>query len=688
LEVPLTDAVALLADDRDGYVPPPALELAAPAEGALFTKSTVDAYVAAVLELWRVQVAHGNGNVENPRGIAVRGFLEQRGRQRGKLDREAYKDRGGDGIQAGYSLDEWLRIQDILLNGAAYTPQSLRTRADLLLGHYYLLRGENRRKMELADLSLLDYPATEGPTTCGCLVSLLQDGKMNKTARKEFMGALRHKDPLLCTQGALAQLFFWRWHVTGEAPPTFRCRSDWYRIKVLVGQDREQELSYPTQLQETWRVFGAAGIISATKTHLPRAQGAKEAEIRGTSLGQISQAGRWNQSILCQAYLTHLPRQFMRVVAGFSPSAGDYFLARAAHEPPYGLQKQLWPWIEEWEARFEARACRQTWAQGGLDEDDLAADGFLKLMRRLRLVLLQDLAVLQPRYPALPFFAYAPFCGPEWDGFAVAVQADAIAGAEPQSLLLQRALPELSSVLESSREAVLRSVQRLANQQAAALQAQAATLQALQAQLERVLHTPITFTLGGGPVAALPVPAASLAVMPLPAVPLGPAVVGGPVAAAAATATAATDAAGLPTLTALARVFTVKDAWREWQEGLAGRPALRELEERWGSRWRPGNAIRIAFSRRKVIWDEILARTARGKSVDEVIAELELLRAGRSLSSLVEELKRRREYVTPTPARGPGPGAVRGQLRRGRYGRWGRRGGPLPRQVIRASKGP
>ncbi|PMD14622.1 hypothetical protein NA56DRAFT_734929 [Hyaloscypha hepaticicola] len=284
-------------------------------------------------------------------------------------------------------------------------------------------------------------------------------------------------------------------------------------------------------------------------------------------------------------------------------------------------------------------------------------------MRRLRLVLLQDLAVLQPRYPALPFFAYAPFCGPEWDGFAATVQADAIAGTEPQSLLLQHALPELSGVLESSREAVLRSVQRLANQQAAALQVQAATLQALQAQLERVLHTPITFTLGGGPGAALPAPAASPAVMPLPAAPLGPAAVGGPVAAAAAAAaaTAATDAAGPPTLTALARVFTVKDAWREWQEGLAGRPALRELEERWGSRWRPGNAIRIAFSRRKVIWDEVLARTARGKSVNEIVAELELLRAGRSLSSLVEELKRRREHVAPIPARGPGPGTVRGQ---------------------------
>ena len=52
----------------------------------------------------------------------------------------------------------------------------------------------------------------------------------------------------------------------------------------------------------------------------------------------------------------------MRIVAGFSASTGDYFLARAAYEPPYDLQKQLWPWIEEWEPRFEARANRRRWA--------------------------------------------------------------------------------------------------------------------------------------------------------------------------------------------------------------------------------------------------------------------------------------------------------------------------------------
>ncbi|KAH7461576.1 hypothetical protein FOMA001_g19032 [Fusarium oxysporum f. sp. matthiolae] len=625
LEVPLAEAAELLADDREGYVPPTALAPAAAglAEGSLLTRGTIDAYIAAVIELWR--------------------------------------------LQAGYSHDEWLRIQDLLLSGAAYMPQNLRTRVDLLFGHYYLLRGENRRKMELADLSLLDYPSSEGPTPCGCLVTLLRDGKLNKTAKKEFMGALRHKDPLLCTQGALAQLFFWRWHVAGEPSPSFRRRQDWYRIKVLVGRDREQELSYPTQLQETWRIFGAAGLMASKKTHLPRRVGAQDAETHGTSLAQISQAGRWNQSVLCQAYLTHLPRQFMRIVAGFSASPGDYFLARAAHEPPYVLQKQLWPWIEEWEPRFEARARRQCWAEGGLDDDDLAADGFLKLMRRLRIVLLQDLAVLQPRYPSLPFFAYAPFNGPEWDEFAVAVRSDAVGATEPLSLLVQRALPELSGVLESTREAVLQNSQRLAIR----LEAR---LEGIQGGLDALLQgkVPATFTghFGAGPAVSLaPAPAPSTA----PALNFN-------MAPAPAPEPPVPD---MPVVAAMAKVFTVRDVWKEWEEGIAGQPAVRVLEETWGSRWRPRNGIRVQFCRRKVIWDELLARTASGKSEEEAVAELELLRAGRSLNRLVDELKQHRrrgqgrirvQVGTPVPDDpDPGPRPTRGQGHRGRWARLGRR---------------
>lgn len=677
LQVPLAEVPRLLAVDREDYVPPAALAEAlrgaeeqgprgGDLEGALLKKGTVESYIAAVMELWRLQVAHGGRNTDNPRSEAVRGFLDQRGRQRGKHDRESYRDRGIDGIQAGYSATEWFNVQDVLLRGIAHSPQNLRIRVDLLMGHYYLLRGENRRKMELADLSLLDYPPSEGPTPCGCLVVLLRDGKMNKAAKKEFMGSLRHKDPMFCTQSALAQLLFWRWHIAGEAPPSFRRRQDWYRIKVLVGQDRQKEISYPTQLQDTWRIFGEIGLTAAKKTHLPRSSGAQHAEIHGTSLAQISQAGRWNQSVLCQAYLTHLPRQFMRIAAGFSSSTGDYFLPRAAHEPPLVLQQQIWPWIEEWEKRFEARAQRRGWAEGGLDETDLAGDGFLKLMKRLRTVLLQDLAVLQPRYPSLPFFSYSPFHGPAWDEFALALRADA-AVEEPQNLLLQRALPEINSVLVSTCEAILHNSNRLANKLEQDFEHK---LDKLKSSLAVLINNQIPVTLTGyfgpphppnhpqgrvpqgvrqhtaqthlqesTPFLAQPVPNPALSALPNP--PSGQGITMPPV------------------FSSLIKVYTVKDVWREWKEGLAGRPPIKELEQTWGSRWRPGNRIRVQFCRRKVIWDELQARIASGKREEEAISELESLRADRNLNQLVNELKQHRQQQIRSSTEETGDASMR-----------------------------
>ena len=45
---------------------------------------------------------------------------------------------------------------------------------------------------------------------------------------------------------------------------------------------------------------------------------------------------------------------------------------------------------------MEAHAHGKTWKCGGLAQDDGAAAKFLNLMQYLRVVLLQDLAVLQP----------------------------------------------------------------------------------------------------------------------------------------------------------------------------------------------------------------------------------------------------------------------------------------------------
>jgi len=105
--VPVTEAAQILADDRKSYILPSTIATATGTsdtkEGTLFTKSTVNTYIAAVMELWNLQVAHGSKNTENPRSIAVRGFLDQRGRQKNRHNRASFKDRGTEGIQAGYS---------------------------------------------------------------------------------------------------------------------------------------------------------------------------------------------------------------------------------------------------------------------------------------------------------------------------------------------------------------------------------------------------------------------------------------------------------------------------------------------------------------------------------------------------------------------------------------------------------
>jgi hypothetical protein len=109
-------------------------------------------------------------------------------------------------------------------------------------------------------------------------------------------------------------------------------------------------------------------------------------------------------SSVSQAYLTHLPVKFLRTVAGFSGAGGGYYLARAEIEPPESLSKQLWPWIEYWEERFLRRAEGKRWAKGGLDANDMAGQAFLRLLKHLRTVLLQDVAVLQPCESLAYFF--------------------------------------------------------------------------------------------------------------------------------------------------------------------------------------------------------------------------------------------------------------------------------------------
>jgi hypothetical protein len=86
---------------------------------------------------------------------------------------------------------------------------------------------------------------------------------------------------------------------------------------------------------------------------------------------------------------------------------------------------------------------------------------------------------------------------------------------------------------------------------------------------------------------------------------------------------------------------TVADVWREWKEGIAGFPAVEQLESSWGPAWRPLPKHRVAFSRRKVIWDEVNRLLQTGLTQDDAVAQLEALRNSGSLYRLVGLLQER-----------------------------------------------
>lgn len=300
LEMPVEELLeelpAMLADDRAVEAGDGEDDESSPAATTdRFLKAgTIDSYIAAVLQLYKVQQALGHNTLRHPRGGILRDIVRQNKEAQDARDREAYIDRGAGGINAGYSDEEFLSLQQHLLKSACQQTHTyshfLRTRLDALMGHFYVLRGENRREAELADLALLTYPSSEGPTPCQAVVFTISRGKTNKSGKKQFMGALRHKDPLLCSHSAMAQYFFTRWSLGGEAPPNFRSRRSWYRTKLLVarpGKEKEQ-LSYPAQYEAVWRAFAAAGIHSVKKTHAMRGCGVRSGELHGVDEEQAS----------------------------------------------------------------------------------------------------------------------------------------------------------------------------------------------------------------------------------------------------------------------------------------------------------------------------------------------------------------------------------------------------------------
>jgi hypothetical protein len=595
--------------------------------------SAIKLYVAAIVDVWSFQKSQGINPYPSPRGEALNGLLKAHTRNEHRRRRLEFADRAAGTIQDGYDEEKMMQAVRICWQeaeqgqgqgygrGGTRKKQSieayLRTAVDFLLSHNLLLRSESRLAAELPDFFSIMLP-NEGPTPCPLMVMIMDNGKTNQIGRLEYGAVIRHKNPLLCTMAHTAFYLFYRWNITGELPPCFRQRQLWYNLHLIKGEDAAKKMAYDTQLEWINRMFSQAKVASLKKTHAGRAQGAKHAELKGVSEGQIRRAGRWNNDALTNCYLTHLPRKFIRSMAGFNPSVqGNFYLPRAKVLPPQSLEQAVWPFVDEWISWFDSHVDAD--ADNDVDADtddrkDLAAQGFLRLLRELRVILLQDSVILKREFPAHPIWMDPVFTRADYLTFAQQVELSLLDMEEPEEIQIRKTLPAIAERLSVIQQSLTRDYNELRS-------AMEQRLGKIESQLSNLFEGQITINLNT--VRNHPTTTAAMMMAPV---------------ATSSTTTVApiatpVEALPSPDVYELSRtISTVPQLWREWTEGIAGGPSVQRLEDEYGPRWRKKHSETVMFSRRKVIIDEIRSRQAQGINTLAAVEEVELVRQRAKLS--------------------------------------------------------
>ncbi|GEQ72388.1 hypothetical protein JCM33374_g6075 [Metschnikowia sp. JCM 33374] len=288
------------------------------------------------------------------------------------------------------------------------------SRTEMNLGHASLIRGDNKRKLEWADMMYVDEESGRG--TLPVLLLRLTQGKTQAVgSRPTYAGVIRHKHPESCSVNTLSFSLWYRFDFNflhapncGDKFPNFLDKSNWYNLKALFTNSRKSDdndaISYDKEHALASLALNYIGLKSTKYAHFGRKAGSQLAQARGVSRNAVVLAGGWASEVFDLTYGMPISFEFMHVSAGFMLDE-RYRIARDV-EVPLDVQKQIFPWLEKEEAKINARTDQENkkW-----HERDDQIGCFIKMLRRFRSVIAQDAAVLSDRYPD-SFYWKHPMC--------------------------------------------------------------------------------------------------------------------------------------------------------------------------------------------------------------------------------------------------------------------------------------
>lgn len=389
--------------------------------------------------------------------------------------------------------------------------------------------------------------------------------------------------------------------------------ADWYFLKLFPAQDLSTSMSYEAHRKSMARMKEKTGIKATSVTHLGRSNGAKAAELAGASEDSIRRSGRWEQSAIARCYLSRLPRETMRVHAGFPKDMGSFWIARDI-EVPEPLLNLVFPEAREWQSKH---LCDDPGV-----EMNIAAGGFLNLLMQLRSIVIQDAVLLKQDFPDHFLFQHPIFSTQAFKDYEQTMQEVLQTQETPHDLLLKRAFPVIAEGMKNGFDCVNQRIDRVdaackkaGKEHSGIMQALAFILEHMSKEPDRVVYMPQV--LQAGSTTAIPVMAT--AVTPLTAANISPTLSSAtdnivPTTTASSVratldtvmaASATTSASVLPRFKLLANPTSVEELWREYDEGIAGRPPAKSVYELATHRWTGQDSERKAWSRRLVVVNAI-----------------------------------------------------------------------------------
>jgi hypothetical protein len=312
-------------------------------------------------------------------------------------------------------------------------------------------------------------------------------------------------------------------------------------------------------------------------------------------------------------YLTELPREFIRIVAGHS-AQGLYFIDRAQIQPSEKLKSHIFPNVRRDLANYD----------NDIYPPNCSGQGFLLLMEQMKTVFLQDSVLLRALYPDHPNFEAALFKSPEYTAFAEKVLAACKDPEVSRNKRMHAVMPTIADEIQGMRQELNSDFGRVEQSQEHSFRAVTRHLTGIGGMLRgATIQIPsytasINFSLPAYgsylqpshtsvlPTGDTPItPSLSFKTSPLSPHTSPPSNQASPALAEHAAVALYGEQYDCVQYEMDSNAITVLNVWYKWHEDSASKPSVVELNHKFEHRWRRTVKTKTAYSMRKKLIEEI-----------------------------------------------------------------------------------